>query len=130
MPLVKRGAKSIGKEFLKSETNFVSDILEGKNLKQAALNRTKETGSNVLRKVATFSGEQKSVKKTQKEKRNPFQKQKEPRQTYSVKMTSLVHTDSCETIKEGVGFILCPSLSNFFGERKMHLIQSCVQSVE
>ena len=68
MPLVKRGAKSIGKEVLKSGTNFVSDILEGKNLKQAALNRTKETGSNLLRKVTTFPGERKRIKKKHKKK--------------------------------------------------------------
>ena len=48
LPLVKRGAKSVGKEVLKSGTNFVADILESKNLKQAALNRTKETGFNLL----------------------------------------------------------------------------------
>ena len=61
LPLVKRGAKSIGKEVLKSGTNFVSDILEGKNLKQATLN-IKETVSNLLRKVTTFSGEWKRTK--------------------------------------------------------------------
>ena len=69
LPLVKRGAKSIGKEVLKSGTNFVSDILEGKNLKQAALNKTKETGSNLRRKVATFPGERKRIKKTTKRKK-------------------------------------------------------------
>ena len=70
LPLVKRGAKSIGKEVLKSGTNFVSDILEGKNLKQAALNRTKETGSNLLRKVATFPGNGKELKNHKKKKKS------------------------------------------------------------
>ena len=76
LPLVKRGAKSIGKEVLKSGTNFVSDILEGKNLKQAALNRTKETGSNLLRKVTTFPGERKRIKKTTKRKKKSSSKAK------------------------------------------------------
>ena len=58
---IKRVAKSIGKEVLKSRTNFVSDILEGKNLKQAALNRTKETGSNLWQKVTTFPRERKRI---------------------------------------------------------------------
>ena len=76
LPLVKRGAKSIGKEVLKSGTNFVSDILEGKNLKQAALNRTKETGSNLLRKVTTFPGERQKIKKTTKRKKKSSSKAK------------------------------------------------------
>ena len=73
---MKRGAKSIGKEVLKSRTNFVSDILEGKNLKQAALNRTKETGSNLLRKVTTFPGERKRIKKNTKRKKKSSSKAK------------------------------------------------------
>ena len=36
LPLVKKGAKAVRREVLKSGTNFVSDVLERRNLKQAA----------------------------------------------------------------------------------------------
>ena len=48
LPLVEKGAKAIGREVLKSGTNFASDVLEDRNLKQAAVNRAKETVSNFL----------------------------------------------------------------------------------
>ena len=58
--LVKKETKSIGREILKSGTNFVSDVLESKNLKQATLNRAKETGSNLLQKMATVPRKKKT----------------------------------------------------------------------
>ena len=39
LPLVKSGAKAIGKQALKSGVAFASDVLAGKNVKQAALHR-------------------------------------------------------------------------------------------
>ena len=66
LPLVKEGAKSIGREVLKSGTNFVSDVLEGENLKQATGNRAKKTDFNLLGKLATFPGEQQRPAKRKK----------------------------------------------------------------
>ena len=51
LPLVKSGAKAIGKQALKSGVAFASDVLAGKNVKQAALERTKQAGSTFLRQA-------------------------------------------------------------------------------
>ena len=48
LPLVKSGAKAIGKEVLRSGAGFASDLLAGKNAKQAAVNRVKAVGTNLL----------------------------------------------------------------------------------
>lgn len=53
LPLLKSGAKTVGKEVLKSGAQFASDVASGKNVKQAALRRAKETGSNLFQRIAT-----------------------------------------------------------------------------
>ena len=52
LPLVKSGSKTIGKQVLRSGVGFASDVLSGKNGKQAAIDRAKAVGSNLL-KAAT-----------------------------------------------------------------------------
>ena len=47
--LVKSGAKAVGKQVLQSGVDFASDVLNGKNAKQAAIDREKSAGSNLLR---------------------------------------------------------------------------------
>ena len=46
--LVKKGAKTLGKQVLQSSVNFASDILQGKNIKQAAIDQAKAAGTNLL----------------------------------------------------------------------------------
>ena len=48
MPLVKSGAKALGKDALKSGMAFASDVVAGKNVKQAAIDRAKSAGSNLF----------------------------------------------------------------------------------
>ena len=48
IPLIKSGAKAIGKEVIRSGVGFASDLLAGKNAKQAAIHRAKTAGSNLL----------------------------------------------------------------------------------
>jgi hypothetical protein len=36
MPLLKKGAKTIGREALKTGLNIVGDVVQGRNIKQAA----------------------------------------------------------------------------------------------
>jgi len=48
MPFAKSGAKAIGKQALKSGVGFASDVLAGKNVKQAAIDRAKAAGSSLL----------------------------------------------------------------------------------
>lgn len=52
MPMAKSGAKSLGKIALKSGTNFLGDVLSGKNVKESAKARANEASSTVKRKVA------------------------------------------------------------------------------
>ena len=52
MPLVKSGAKAIGKQALKGGLGFASDVLAGKNAKQAAVDRARATSSTLLRQAA------------------------------------------------------------------------------
>ena len=52
MPLIKSGAKAIGKQALKGGLGFASDVLAGKNAKEAAVERAKMAGSSLLRQAA------------------------------------------------------------------------------
>ena len=47
-PLVKKGAKTFGKQVLQSSVDFASDVLQGKNVKQAAIDQAKAAGTNLL----------------------------------------------------------------------------------
>ena len=53
LPLVKSGAKAIGKQVLHSEVSLASDLLRGKSAKQAAINCAKAGGSNLLKAQRT-----------------------------------------------------------------------------
>ena len=52
MPLIKSGAKAIGKQALKGGLGFASDVLAGKNAKEAAVEHAKMAGSSLLRQAA------------------------------------------------------------------------------
>ena len=66
LPLVKSGAKAVGKEVLRSGVGFASDLLGGKNAKQAAIDRVKLAGSNLIK---TATRKRKAPTKVQKKKR-------------------------------------------------------------
>ena len=51
LPLVKKGAKTLGKQVLQSDVDFASDVLQGKNVKQAAIDQAKAAGTNLLQAV-------------------------------------------------------------------------------
>ena len=52
LPLFKSGSKAIGKQILRSGVGFASDVLSEKNAKQAAIDRAKAAGSNLLKAAA------------------------------------------------------------------------------
>ena len=70
LPLVKSGAKAIGKQALKSGVAFASDVLAGKNVKQAALERTKQAGSTLLRQAT--APKKRKAPRVQKKKRKKY----------------------------------------------------------
>jgi len=51
MSLFKSGARAIGREALRSRMQFASDVLEGQNVKQAAIRRAKQASSNLLKRA-------------------------------------------------------------------------------
>ena len=57
LPLVKSGAKAIGKQALKIGVAFASDVLAGKNVEQTTLERTKQADSTLLRQATSTKEE-------------------------------------------------------------------------
>ena len=52
MPLIKSGAKAVGKQALKGGLGFASDVLAVKNAKEAAVERAKMAGFSLLQQAA------------------------------------------------------------------------------
>ena len=48
LPMVKKGAKTLGKQVLQSAFEIASDVLQGKNVKQATIDQAKAAGWNLL----------------------------------------------------------------------------------
>ena len=74
LPLVKKGAKTLGKQVLQSGVEFASDVLHGKNAKQAAIDQARAAGSNLLQAAQQKIGKRKekyttTPRKVQKKKR-------------------------------------------------------------
>ena len=68
VPLLKRGAKTLGREALKTGLNLASDVMEGQNVTQAAKSRLKSTGQNLLQKAMDTVGPpgERSIKRAAK----------------------------------------------------------------
>jgi hypothetical protein len=58
MPLLKKGAKTLEREALKTGLNIAGDVVQGRNIKQAATSRLKSTGENLLQKAMDTVGSQ------------------------------------------------------------------------
>ena len=56
MPLLKKGAKTLGREALKTGLNIVGDAVEGKDIKEATTARLKSTGKTLLQKATDKVG--------------------------------------------------------------------------
>ena len=66
LPLVKKGAEQV----LQSGVEFASDVLHGKNAKQAAIDQARAAGSNLLQVAQQKIGKRKAApRKVQKKKR-------------------------------------------------------------
>ena len=56
MPLLKKGAKTLGREVLKTGLDIAGDVVQGRNIKQAAQSRLKSTGQNLFQKAMDTVG--------------------------------------------------------------------------
>ena len=92
LPLVKKSAKSLGKQVLQSGVEFTSDVLHGKNAKQAAIDQARAAGSNLLQVAQQKIGKRKPApRKVQKK------KHKRHHDIFSLTMPTLVHPSSAES---------------------------------
>ena len=56
MPLLKKGTKTLEREALKTGLNIARDVVQGRNIKQAAKSRLKSRGENLLQKAMDTVG--------------------------------------------------------------------------
>ena len=56
LPVLKKGAKTLGREALKMGLNIAGDVVQGRNIKQAAEARLKSTGQNLFQKAMDTVG--------------------------------------------------------------------------
>jgi hypothetical protein len=71
MPLLKKGAKTLGCEALKTGLNIAGDVVQGRNIKQTGKSRLKSTGQNLLQKAMDTVGPpgQRAIKGPAKQKK-------------------------------------------------------------
>ena len=104
MPLVKRGAKALGKSALNTGANVLKDVVAGKDLKQAIKAREKEALTDAkhkaINRLQTFAqtGSGKRTKKRPtsqtKKQRTPAKKRKAPASTIRSNQTKKRRTTS------------------------------------
>ena len=70
LPLVKKNAKTLEKQVLQSGVDFASDVLQDKNVKQAAIDQAKSAGTNLLQ--AAQQKQKVAPRKVQKKKRKKY----------------------------------------------------------
>ena len=114
-PLVKSGARAIGREALRSGNQFTSDVLESKNLKPATVRRAKQAGSNLLKRPRASPRDVPFFPTPHKKKPNEqaalsFQRESRNQlKTFSVDaMGTLVHEQSCQSVKSELDLLALP----------------------
>ena len=89
MPLLKKEAKTLGREALKTGLNIARDVVQGRNIKQAVKTRLKSTRQNLFQKATDTVGPQgqRAIKGHGKRKktRRRHTKQRKHRRTFSDK---------------------------------------------
>ncbi len=71
-PLLKRGAKALGKQALSTGMELANDLLEGKNLKTAAKSRLKSAGSKMMKEAVESVRSRPPGKRVKRNKRDIF----------------------------------------------------------
>jgi hypothetical protein len=103
VPLLKREAKTLGREALKTGLNLASDVMEGQNVTKAAKSRMKSTELNLLQKAITGVGPpgERSIKRAaQAEKaQTSLDEATEYIERHLRLKMALVHQNSCECTK-------------------------------
>lgn len=69
LPFITKGAKSVGKEVLRTGTQIAGDLLEGRDIRESAKMRAKETGRKLAKKAINTADEMLGQGKKYKRKR-------------------------------------------------------------
>lgn len=64
LPMIKAGAKTLGKQLLKTGMDITSDVIEGKNFKDSAKDRFSESGQQMVKRISSMMGNGKRKRKT------------------------------------------------------------------
>ena len=111
MPLLKKGTKTIEREALKTGLNIAGDVVQGRNIKQAAKSRLISTEENLLQNAMDTVGPpgQRVIKGPAKRKktRRWQTKQRTHRMIFRIRM-SFVHPNSCECTKSELDLFEVP----------------------
>jgi hypothetical protein len=78
-PILKKGAKFVGKQLLSSGVGIANDLLSGKKLKSSLSTRGKEAAKNVLLKATTTKEKNPVTRRQRKPKRAPKTQPEQPR---------------------------------------------------
>lgn len=87
MPLLKQGAKTLGRQALRTGLGIAQDALEGKNIKSAAQSRLKQTGRHMARRAIQNIDSRltpkarRGIKRKRNQKRATSTSRKRPRRT-------------------------------------------------
>lgn len=69
LPFITKGAKSVGKEVLRTGTQIANDLLDGRNIKESAELRARETGRKLAKKAVKTADDMLGQGKKYKRKR-------------------------------------------------------------
>ena len=84
VPLMKSGAKAIGKQVLQSGVGFASDVMSGKNVRQAAVDRAKAAGKQLVNQARSkVLGELRQSRKRKRSQRVQKAKRKRHKDIFS-----------------------------------------------
>ena len=95
-PLLKTGAKTVGKELMSTGVGLAKDAIAGKNMKQAAEERFKAAGSSALESFLSGNSSQ-SRPRPKKRKRPPPHPQKNKKQRRGKKSRSVFENVNVST---------------------------------
>lgn len=74
LPFLVSGAKTVGKEVLRTGTQIASDVLEGRQFQESAEERTKEAGKKLAKKAIKKADDMLGQGKPYKRKRKPLKR--------------------------------------------------------
>ena len=76
VPLLKSGAKAVGKQVLRGGVDFANDVFSGKNVKQAAIDRASAAGQQLVKQAQSKMSSGTLFSRPAKKRKKPSRLQK------------------------------------------------------